>query len=233
MISTAVILAGGFGTRLHGVLEGVPKPMAPIRKRPFLEYQMDYWIDQGISRFILSVGYLNKVITTHFGNSYRSVQIDYAYENKPLGTGGGMLNAAQDLTEPFIVLNGDTFFEVVLSDLNTFHQKQKSEWTLSLYGINQAERYMGVEIDEIGQILSMQSESLNMNSLANGGVYLINPSVVNKFTKNMEEKTSLEDDLLPDFMSSGGELFGMQFFGKFIDIGIPADYHSAEAILLQ
>ncbi len=230
---TAIILAGGLGTRLRETVPNLSKPMAPILDRPFLEYQMDYWIKQGIDHFVLSVGYMKEVIVNHFGNSYCNVSIEYAVEDTPLGTGGGMLNAAQDLTEPFIVLNGDTFFEVVLSDLNAFHQKQKSEWTLSLYRMNQAERYMGVEIDERGRILSMQSESLNMNSLANGGVYLINPSVVNKFTKNMGKKTSLEDDLLPDFMSSGGELFGMQFFGKFIDIGVAADYLSAEAILLQ
>lgn len=85
---TAVILAGGLGTRLRSVVTDVPKPMAPIEGRPFLEYLLDYWIDQGIERFILSVGYRGDVIVDHFGNGYRRVPIAYAFESQPLGTGG-------------------------------------------------------------------------------------------------------------------------------------------------
>ena len=82
MISTAIILAGGLGTRLKGVVRGVPKPMAPIRGRPFLEYQMDYWIDQGISRFILSVGYLNELITTA-GRSFTVTAVSRILSHPP------------------------------------------------------------------------------------------------------------------------------------------------------
>lgn len=112
---TAIILAGGMGTRLRSAVPDLPKPMAPIHERPFLEHQMDYWIGQGVSRFIVSVGYMKEVIMDHFGASYRATPLTYAIEEEPLGTGGGLLLAAQGLSETFLVLNGDTFFEVDLT----------------------------------------------------------------------------------------------------------------------
>ena len=75
-VRTAIILAGGLGTRLKKTVPNLPKPMAPIRDRPFLEHQMDYWIKQGINRFILSVGYLKDLIIQHFGNTYKGVAIE-------------------------------------------------------------------------------------------------------------------------------------------------------------
>ena len=231
MISTAIVLAGGLGTRLKGVLKGLPKPMAPIRDRPFLEYQMDFWIDQGISRFILSVGYLNQTISSHFGDSYRSVEINYVQENTPLGTGGGLLMAAKNLAEPFLLLNGDTFFEVELNDLCLFHNEHNAEWTMSLFRSKDLDRYMGVGLAKTGEILDLKSKESQIDLLVNGGVYLINPSAISRLNLNPGIKSSLENQLLPSFLSLGGRLFGFECYGKFIDIGIPEDYYRAKKIL--
>src|SRR5215471_11172514 len=102
-MTLAVILAGGLGTRLRGTVPDVPKPMAPIRGRPFLEYQLDYWIGKGINRFVLSVGYRHEVIIDHFGASYRGAELSYAIEHTPLGTGGALLLAVEEsaITTPF------------------------------------------------------------------------------------------------------------------------------------
>ena len=231
MISTAIVLAGGLGTRLKGVLKGLPKPMAPIRDRPFLEYQLDFWIDQGISRFILSVGYLNQTISSHFGDSYRSVQINYVQENTPLGTGGGLLMAAKNLAEPFLLLNGDTFFEVDLNDLCLFHNEHDAEWTMSLFRSKDLDRYMGVGLAKTGEILVLKSKESQIDLLVNGGVYLINPSAISRLNLNPGIKSSLENQLLPSFLSLGGRLFGFECYGKFIDIGVPEDYYRAQKIL--
>ena len=231
MISTAIVLAGGFGTRLKGVLKGLPKPMAPIRDRPFLEYQMDFWIDQGISRFILSVGYLNQTISSHFGDSYRSVEINYVQENTPLGTGGGLLMASKNLAEPFLLLNGDTFFEVDLNDLSLFHNEHNAEWTMSLFRSKDLDRYMGVGLAKTGEILVLKSKQSQIDLLVNGGVYLINPSAISRLNLNPGIKSSLENQLLPSFLSLGGRLFGIECYGKFIDIGVPEDYYRAQKIL--
>jgi len=230
-IKTAIILAGGKGTRLKEVVSDVPKPMAPINNRPFLEYLMDYWIDQGVSRFILSVGHLNEVITNHFGDSYRSVQIEYAFENSPLGTGGAFLLASKDLNEPFLLLNGDTFFEVKLNNLYSFHKQHNSEWTMSLFRSYDIERYMGVKLAENGAIVELKCKDNPVDLLVNGGVYLINPSVIHKLNLKEGVKISLENQLLPSFRSLGGALFGNEYAGKFIDIGVPDDYSRAYKIL--
>ena len=232
IVTTAIILAGGLGTRLKKAVPNLPKPMAPILGRPFLEYQMDYWIGQGVNKFILSIGYLNQAITEHFGREYQEASIDYVIEDKPLGTGGALLMAAQGLNEPFLVLNGDTFFEVDLNLLNDFHNKQSSEWTLSLFRANQSGRYMGLKLADNGEILTLESGSSD-SSLFNGGVYLINPSVFDMLDQALGEKISLENDLLPNFITSGGLLYGIECIGKFIDIGLPKDYHHAAEILLH
>ena len=230
-VRVAIILAGGLGTRLRGTVPGLPKPMAPIRNRPFLEHQMDYWIKQGINRFILSVGYLKELIIEHFGNTYKGIPIEYAIENEPLGTGGGLLLAEKGLTEPFLVLNGDTFIEVGLENLYEFHLERKSEWTFSLFRTSQFERYMGMDVSPNGEILSLKSESKKSSGLANGGVYLIEPSVLGSLAFKAGDKASLEDELLLNFISNGGVLYGQECKGKFIDIGVPEDYYQAIDIL--
>ncbi len=230
-VRIAIILAGGLGTRLKETVPNLPKPMAPIRNRPFLEHQMDYWIKQGINRFILSVGYLKELIIEHFGNTYKGIPIEYAIENEPLGTGGGLLLAEKGLTEPFLVLNGDTFIEVDLDNLYEFHLERKSEWTFSLFRTSQFERYMGMDVSPNGEILSLKSESKKSSGLANGGVYLIEPSVLGSLTFKAGDKASLEDELLPNFISNGGVLYGKECKGKFIDIGVPEDYYQAIDIL--
>ena len=231
MISTAIVLAGGLGTRLKGALKGLPKPMALIRERPFLEYQMDFWISQGVTKFILSVGYLNHIIIDHFGDSYRTASIDYFVEDEPLGTGGALLLAAQGLKETFLVLNGDTFFEVNLNDLCLFHNKHNAEWTMSLFRSKDLDRYMGVDLEDNGEILSLQSGGNELTLLANGGVYLVNPSPLKRLNYKPYIKSSLENDLLPKFISLGGGLYGFESSGKFIDIGVPEDYYRAQKIL--
>ena len=231
MVTTAIILAGGLGTRLEKLIPNLPKPMAPIHNRPFLEYQMDYWIKQGITKFVLSVGYKKQTIIDYFGDSYNSASIEYVLEESPLGTGGGMLVAAQNITEPFLLLNGDTLFEVELNNLITFHKERKSELTLTLFRSNNSKRYKLFEIKPNGEILFLESLSNKSDFLANGGVYLINPSALVRLNSWLGKKVSLEDELLPNFTLSGGVLYGLECLNTFIDIGIPEDYYRSSEIL--
>jgi D-glycero-alpha-D-manno-heptose 1-phosphate guanylyltransferase len=230
-VTTAIILAGGMGTRLRSAVPDLPKPMAPINGRPFLEHQMDYWIGQGVERFVVSVGYMKEVIMDHFGVSYRATPLTYVIEEEPLGTGGGLLLAAQGLSESFIVLNGDTFFEVDFNELLKFHAEHASEWTFSLFRTNEVGRYMGMDLKADGEIVSLKLGTVEQWRLANGGVYLINPSVLAKMKLGQGQKLSLEDDLLPVFMTQGGKLYGLEFPGSFIDIGVPDDYFRAAEVL--
>lgn len=230
-MTTAIILAGGLGTRLRSAVPDVPKPMAHINGRPFLVYLMDYWLKQGVDRFILSVGYQRQVIMDYFGTSYRNIPVNYAIEEQPLGTGGGLLLATMSLTEPFLVLNGDTFFEVDLKVLLQFHAERQSDWTFSLFRTDEVGRYMGMDVAADGRIISFNSGISQSDRLANGGVYIVNPSVFSKAPFINGSKLSLEDDMLPSLVAAGAMFYGLESTGRFIDIGIPDDYFRANGIL--
>ena len=231
MVTTAIILAGGLGTRLKDTVPMVPKPMAPINHRPFLEYLMDYWILQGVTKFILSVGYLKDLIINHFGNTYKDISIEYVVEPDQLGTGGGLLLAAKNLNETFLVLNGDTFIEVNLNNLYKFHLECKSNWTFAIFRMSQSGRYMSIDVSPNGEILSLKSDDKKINNYVNGGVYLMEPLVLSLLDYKTGDKASLEGELLPNYISNGGVLHGQECKGKFIDIGIPEDYYRAIDIL--
>lgn len=223
---TAVILAGGLGTRLRSVVNDLPKPMAPIHGRPFLEYLIDYWITQGVSDFILSVGYRYNDIVNHFGNQYKTAKISYIIEDTPLGTGGGLVMAAEriGLNKQFLLLNGDTFFEVTLTQLRQFHKEKKSDLTFSLFKNNDTARYMGMDVHQDGSIMHLKSAQSNENSFVNGGVYLINSNLFADGSFIAGNKYSFEADLIPSFLSHNKKVYGLNFDSFFIDIGVPDDY---------
>ncbi len=230
---SAVILAGGLGTRLRSVVSDVPKPMAPVRGRPFLEYQLDYWINQGISRFVLSVGYRHETITGHFGSRYKGVQLEYAVEEQPLGTGGGLLLAAEkiDQGKPFLLLNGDTYFEADWNALDACAVEHDADWCFSLFETSEKGRYMGIGLSTQGRITSLKSGIEQGHRLANGGVYWVHPRTLFGAGR-LGEKMSLEDDLFPQALAAGRRLCGIEFRGTFIDIGVPDDYHRAPSLLV-
>ena len=121
MNSEAVILAGGFGTRLKGVVDDIPKPMALIGDKPFLTYLFDQLYKYECKKVILAVGYKHEAIIDFFGKSYKSIQIEYVIEHNPLGTGGAILNGSELISSSeFIVLNGDSYFNI---DLNDFERR--------------------------------------------------------------------------------------------------------------
>ena len=232
-MTSAVILAGGLGTRLRSTVTNLPKPMAPISGRPFLEYQLDYWIKQGVSHFVLSVGYRHEAIVGHFANRYKDAELDYVIEKTPLGTGGGLLSATEKVNkdESFLLLNGDTYFSVNLKTLIEFSLANDADWCLSLFRTNEEGRYMGMDVSPQGEITSLKPGIGHSGCLANGGVYWIQPRALlgGKFTA--DDRVSLEDDILPTAMASGQRLFGIEFPGTFIDIGVPDDYHRAPTLL--
>jgi len=233
-VTSAIILAGGLGTRLRSAVPDLPKPMAPVAGRPFLAYQLDYWIGQGVDRFVLSVGYRHEAISGFFGASYRSVAIEYSIEEAPLGTGGGLLLALGKLAvpqQPFLLLNGDTYFQVDLAALKELHGRKRSEWTFALFRCSEAGRYMGMEIDADARITALQSGTGRPGRLANGGVYLVNPDAARAGPWTAGDKLSLEDDLLPAAFAGGRRFYGLECAGAFIDIGVPEDYRRAPSLL--
>lgn len=228
----AIILAGGRGTRLQSVVPDLPKPMVPINGRPFLTYPIDYWIKQGVLRFILSVGYKRSVIQDYFKDRYKGIEIVYAIEEQPLGTGGGLFLALEALENqgPFLVLNGDTFFEVDLEKFRAFHFEKKAELTMALLEVDENNRYGGVQLGEGEKIVAFCGTHNTQNRLINGGVYLFEKGAISdKWMSG--NPLSLEDRLFPALLQSGSRFYGFKSAGRFIDIGVPDDYHASASIL--
>lgn len=225
-MKSAIILAGGMGTRLKSVISDVPKPMAPVQGRPFLEILMTYWRKQGIEHFILSVGHLAHIIQDHFGDRWQDCQISYSVETEPLGTGGGILQACSLLSsdEPTIALNGDTFFAVNLDRLFEFHLQNKADITLSVFSSVDTERYMGLITDQFHKITALNINTQTQTCLVNGGVYALNPAFMKTIAKKANTAQSWENECLPQFLATNKRLFTQTYSANFIDIGVPADY---------
>jgi D-glycero-alpha-D-manno-heptose 1-phosphate guanylyltransferase len=227
MISEAIILAGGFGTRLQKVVQDTPKPMALINNRPFLEYQINYLKSHGINHIVLSVGYLSDQIIGHFKDSFNGVDIDYAIEKTPLGTGGGIKLAFDKLhTQNSVVVNGDTIFDINLQDLYKYHQNKNSKFSLALRMVNEVSRYGNVLTDDNNRILKFAEKgTFSGKGVINGGTYIINKSFFEEVP--LPAKFSLETDVFERFYSSFS-FYGFQFEDYFLDIGIPEDYKKAQ-----
>ncbi|WP_440913822.1 sugar phosphate nucleotidyltransferase [Candidatus Pelagibacter sp.] len=223
-MTIAYILAGGRGTRLRSVISDVPKPMAPVSGQPFLKLLLNFWIKQGITKFIISVGYLKEKVISFFGDEYNGISIEYLEEKTPLGTGGGLIILSKRLKEDFVVVNGDTFFDVSLPQLKELKRKKKAGIAMALFENNEPDRYGQVIIDEISWIRDIKQSKKNLSNLSNGGVYLMDPAVISVNSNNFNQKCSLEEDILPYLIEKKNIVTGLKQNGKFLDIGIPADY---------
>tara|TARA_A100000164_G_C21878375_1_gene758874 strand:- start:71 stop:811 length:741 start_codon:yes stop_codon:yes gene_type:complete len=233
-INTAVILAGGLGTRLRSLISEIPKPMALINGKPFLEILLNYWIKQGVGKFFLSVGYKYEIIQNFFGNYFNGVEIEYVIEREPLGTGGGLLKALDlfSLNNPVLILNGDTFFKIDLKKFENFHFSNNSSWTFALFKTNEENRYKAISTNEYGKVIEFKKNTLSGNLFsANGGVYIIEPNIIKKMDFIREKKMSLEDEILPRVFEKVENLFAYEFDENFIDIGVPKDYLLAPNII--
>jgi D-glycero-alpha-D-manno-heptose 1-phosphate guanylyltransferase len=225
----AVVLAGGFGTRLRSLINGLPKPMAPVRNKPFLEYILDWLSEYNIRRIVISVGYKPESIISYFGHDFHGIPIEYAMEEKPLGTGGGIMNSITHVQENnIVVLNGDTYFPVDLDALISSHKRFMGKVTIALKKMTQAGRYGTVIMNEDDGIVQFHEKSLREIGLINGGIYVIRKS----FLKEMDlpESFSFEKDILEKY-ADGTSLKGVVFEDPFIDIGIPEDYIKAGEVL--
>jgi len=223
----AVILAGGFGTRLQSVVKDVPKPMAPVCGRPFLEYQLDYLRAFGIEKVVLSLGYLPEVVKDHFGDDYHGMEIAYAVEKDPLGTGGAIAFAAEQISgKNFWVFNGDSLFEVNLPMMEEIFFATRADIALALRTVEDVSRYGMVETDELSKITYFREKSdVKGPGTINGGVYLINKTkfleVAPQGRFSIEKEIFMPDDRLLS-------LSGVVSDTYFIDIGIPEDYQRAQ-----
>ncbi|OIN33718.1 D-glycero-D-manno-heptose 1-phosphate guanosyltransferase [Campylobacter jejuni] len=212
----AIILCGGLGTRLKSVIKDIPKPMAPINDKPFLEFIFEYLKKQGIKEVILAVSYKYEVIKEYFKDEFLGIKIKYSIEKEPLGTGGAIKEALKFVKNEVYVLNGDTFFDIDLSKLKL----EKSKICLALKQMNDFDRYGTVNVDEQGFVISFEEKIFKKQGLINGGIYLLDKDIFNEF--NLEKKFSFEEFLQENYknLKARAEIFD----DYFVDIGVPEDY---------
>lgn len=222
----AIVLAGGLGTRLASRLNQIPKSMAPVAGRPFLEILLDHLIAGGCNSIILSVGHLRDVILERFGRSYRDVPIRYAIEESPLGTGGAIRMALQHANEPAVlVVNGDTFLDADLSELVDFHaHRGDCSLTISVVRTDDAARYGGVLIED-QVITGFLEKGRTGPGWINGGLYVIDKDF--PWPSELPARFSFETEILVPFVA---EIRPAAFLcqGYFLDIGVPEDLDRAQ-----
>ena len=228
-ITEAIILAGGLGTRLRAAVSDLPKSMAPVAGKPFIDHIINYYSQQGIKHFVFSLGYKSEIIVEHLKTNFKNLSYSLVVEKKALGTGGAILLACQkSQTENPLILNGDTFFQVNLQSLSEFHDKTRADCTLVLKPMKNSNRYGTVELGAGAEILSFKEKAFFREALINGGIYVLNK---NRFlTEGLPDKHSFEKDYLEQFIGKR-KIFGQIQDRYFIDIGIPEDFERAQTEL--
>jgi len=220
-----VILAGGFGTRLKSELGEIPKSLAPVNNKPFLEYLLVNWIEQGFNNFIFCLHYQSNLIIDYVntirGSVLRNCNVQFVIETEPLGTGGACINAVQNaviIEDYFFVANSDTFLSV-----KTNAELNKNRSIMTLFHVSDTSRFGRVEFSkETGLVTSMQekSETILGSGYINAGFYKF---CKRDFMRLNISSFSLENDILPDLIEDNIITYSI-LEGSFIDIGIPSDY---------
>jgi D-glycero-alpha-D-manno-heptose 1-phosphate guanylyltransferase len=223
----AIILAGGFGTRLQKVVSDKPKSMAPVNDKPFLEYLLNFLTGQDIQRVILSVGHKHEMIENYFKDRYKHISISYAFEDEPLGTGGGIVNALQQVEgEMAFAMNGDSMFRIDLQAMLNHHLKNEADLTIALRFLDDTSRFGTVKIDSTRKVTGfVEKKQDSGEGYINGGIYLINKRFLTSST--FGKKFSIEKDCFEKCYKNSG-LYGFPAKGYFLDIGVPEDYMTAQ-----
>ena len=218
----AVILAGGFGTRLAHIVSDVPKPMAPVCGRPFLRFLLDDLQQKGFERVVLATGYKRECIEQFFGAHYRGMQIVYSPETSPLGTGGAVKQAMTHCSEDWVaVLNGDTYFNVDFDRLSD--ERRDGTVVLAAKRMTHFDRYGALQL-EGNLVTAFREKAPCEEGLINGGVYLVQRELLSSVS---EDAFSFETTILEP-LAQRGKVTAVESAGYFIDIGVPEDYALAQ-----
>jgi len=231
---TAVILAGGYGTRIQHLLQGIPKPMAPVVDKPFVEWVVRYWGTQGITSTILSTGYLSELVEQHFQNQpVNGVETICRQETSPLGTAGGFLNAVSQVTRnpwAWLVLNGDSLVFSKLTLLTAHLLDSKISGVIVGLPVADASRYGSLVCDEKNNLLGFE-EKRPGKGLISAGVYLLRHTLINEFPRG--SPLSFENEVFPALLAQGLQLKVQIVQDPFLDIGTPESFPQTEAFIVE
>jgi D-glycero-alpha-D-manno-heptose 1-phosphate guanylyltransferase len=229
---TAIILAGGLGTRLRTVVPDRPKVLATVAGRPFITYLLDQLGHTGIRRVVLSTGHLAEHFADVIGNDYHSLAIAYAQEDEPLGTGGAIKFAGSHVDSPqTLVMNGDSFFDADLAAYMRWHQAGGQDASLLLVEVSDASRFGTVELAADGEHVAtfLEKRAIQAPGNINAGVYLFRTEMLDEI---LPGKSSIERDVFPRWLASH-DVRAWVTDGDFIDIGVPDDYQRSHDFMVR
>jgi len=224
----AIVLAGGLGSRLRAVVPELPKPMAPVRGRPFLAFILDQLVRAGFEHAMLAVGYRSEAIRSHFGEHYQGLALRYSVENEPLGTGGAIRLAWPLTSAPDVfVVNGDTYLDLDYRAMLDAHMQADTMLSIAVCRVPEAARYGALELRN-GRVEGFYEKGRSASGWINAGVYILARQLERRFPPRAV--FSFEQDLLvPNVEALRPLAFVTR--GLFIDIGIPEDYVRAQTLL--
>lgn len=221
-----LILCGGTGTRLQSLAMDRPKPMVDINGRPFLDILIDHLMKFSISRIIFCLGFRGDIIKRYYTDNSCPFDAVFSQESRPMGTAGAIKNA-QNLvkSDPFIVVNGDSFCPIDLNELITFHNRKNAEYTIALTSAASGADYGTVLLNGSLKVRSFNEKSaISDGGLVNAGIYLLGKKVFNLIEAN--KRSSLEYDIFPAIV--GERFYGYATDKELTDIGTPERYEIAK-----
>lgn len=226
----AIVLCGGKGTRLASVVSNVPKPLASVNGRPFLDYLLTYLASSGlVSRVILATGFLAEKIESHYGDSFASMPVVYSREIASLGTAGAVMLALRSysVSAQFLILNGDSFIDADLNALVSSLSEPDAVFSLSLYEAYDVARFGTVLTDGIRVTNFVEKAGYHIKGLINAGVYAAKHDCFDQWLA-VQGSVSLEQEIFP-LLVQQGSVIGVQTGQYFIDIGLPETYSAASS----
>ncbi|WP_200948853.1 nucleotidyltransferase family protein [Pseudoxanthomonas sp. Root630] len=225
----AIILVGGLGTRLRTLVSDVPKPLAPVAGRPFLAWVLDALSDHGMRRVILAAGYRAEQVEAVIGRRWRSMDVAYSVEPEPLGTGGAIALARESLVgEAAHVLNGDSFLDYEPGSLQRHTHSSGATLGVALARVADVGRYGAARLRG-GHVVGFSEKGGVGQGWINAGCYYLGPQALAGLPSGA---SSFESDVLAPAVSDG-EVAGLQFEGRFIDIGVPDDFQRAQILFAR
>jgi len=227
-VTQAVVLVGGRGTRLGEVTRTIPKPMLPVGGRPFLEYLVHLLLREGFTRVLFCTSHLSKVVRDHFGDGGRfGIATVYTQEPQPLGTGGALRFAHEHLDEQFLVLNGDTIFDIPMRRLPELLQRHPTATAaMALRRVDDVARYGSVRLKK-DFVAAFEEKGRSGPGWINGGIYCLKREALALLSAG---ESSLERDLFP-VLAANGLLCAQSCDGYFLDIGLPQTLACAQVEL--
>lgn len=231
----ALILVGGYGTRLRPLTLSRPKPLVEFANKPILLHQIEALVNAGVTKVILAVSYRAEQMEEELSEEARRLGISliFSHETEPLGTAGPLALASEiikESSEPFFVLNSDIICDFPFKQLAEYHHTHGKEGTIVVTKVKEPSKYGVVVYDEVGCVERFVEKPQEfISNKINAGLYILNPSVLNRIELR---PTSIEKEVFPG-MASDGELYAFELEGFWMDVGQPKDFLTGMCLYLK